>query len=75
MAILTGKINASAVQAKAPVKLINRPNLGIIVALTPTLITTAVRNIMFLIYGVFVNGLGESWKHFVFSVMSIAGMA
>ena len=46
--LLTGKINAKAVHAKAPVRLMNRPNLGIMVALIPTPITIIVRKIIFL---------------------------
>lgn len=46
-----------------------------IVALMPTLITTIVRSIMFLRYGVSLNGFDESVKHLVFSVISIAGIA
>lgn len=73
--IATGSTNANAVHAKAPVRAMNRPNLGIMVALMPTPITIMVRSMIFFIYGVSLNGLADSVKHLVFSVMSTAGIA
>ena len=49
--IRVGRINARAVHANAPVKLIKRPNLGMIYASQLVNIMTTVRIMTFLRYG------------------------
>lgn len=49
--MLTGSTKASAVQAKAPERLMKRPNFGTIMASTAVSITIRVRIIMFLAKG------------------------
>ena len=71
---LTGRMNARAVQANAPVKLINKPNLGIIRADRPVAITIKLLRTMFLVYGYSELGLGIALKQFVASVIYSAGM-
>ena len=66
---LTGKIKARAVPAKAPVKLMKRPNLGIDIARRPVINTTTVRIKALFIF----MGFGNFSQQTVFSVMSIAG--
>ena len=72
--LLTGNINAKAVQAKAPVRFINKPNLGTTVANRPVMRTMKVLFIMFFMYGLLLNGFGLVLKKPACSVMSIAGI-
>lgn len=71
-------MKARAVQAKAPVRLMNRPNLGTIMARIPVRTTIIVRRTMFFPYSYFSpnlrNGLLEFRKQSVFSIISIAGI-
>lgn len=54
--IYTGSKKAKAVQANAPDRLMNKPNLGIIIADMPVRITIADLRIIFLRYGLVLNG-------------------
>ena len=59
---------------KAPVRLMNKPNLGMAVAIIPVNKTMTVLSTMFLMYGFYYsNGFRLSLNALEFSVMSIAG--
>ena len=73
--IIIGKTNAKPVHAKAPERLMKRPNLGMIYAKTALIITINVLKTMFFMYGLlyFSNGFGVFLNRFPFSVISNAG--
>ena len=73
--LLTGITNARAVHAKAPVKFMNKPNLGITMAESPVPTTIMVLKTMLFKYRrLSPNKLGKALKHLLFSVISIAGI-
>ena len=63
-------MKAKAVHANAPVRFMNIPNLGIVIARNPVIRTIRVLMIVLLLLRMFGNFL----KHSVFSVISMAGM-
>ena len=73
-----GKTKARAVHAKAPVRLMNRPNLGTTMASKPVQTTIIVRRTMFFPYSYLSPNLRNGFyifiKHSVFSIISIAGI-
>ena len=63
-------MNARAVHANAPVKFMNIPNFGIVIARKPVIRTISVLIMVLLLLSI----LGNFLKHSVFSVISIAGI-